>query len=106
MAQRGGKESTDDTQGIVEKAYVLVIYTGGTIGMMESPDGKKKHSLSLVPAMGLSIQFCYANKQLGCCVSGVNLGGGAQNLEMGRAMMVIILVAGASIEYLLQNYSC
>ena len=34
-------ESPDDLQGIVEKKYVLVIYTGGTIGMKESPDGKQ-----------------------------------------------------------------
>ena len=34
---RGNKENSgaDDSQ----KVYVLVIYTGGTIGMKESPDG-------------------------------------------------------------------
>ncbi len=30
-----------DSQYTTEKVYVLVIYTGGTIGMKESPDGKR-----------------------------------------------------------------
>ena len=29
-----------------EKVYVLVLYTGGTIGMKETSDGKKVNSLS------------------------------------------------------------
>ena len=29
-----------DSEFTTEKAYVLVIYTGGTIGMKETPDGK------------------------------------------------------------------
>ena len=29
-----------------EKVYVLVLYTGGTIGMKETYDGKKVNSLS------------------------------------------------------------
>ncbi len=29
-----------DSEYTDEKVYVLVIYTGGTIGMKESPDGK------------------------------------------------------------------
>ncbi len=43
MEQKEVKSSIDcpdDSQGIIEKEYVLVIYTGGTIGMKESPDGK------------------------------------------------------------------
>ena len=33
-------EATDDSQLVTEKVYVLVIYTGGTIGMKETPEGQ------------------------------------------------------------------
>ena len=33
-----GVDSTD-SQTVTEKVYVLVLHTGGTIGMKESPDG-------------------------------------------------------------------
>lgn len=33
-------EDSDDSQHASMKVYVLVIYTGGTIGMKESPNGK------------------------------------------------------------------
>ena len=39
-----GVESTD-SQTVTEKVYVLVLYTGGTIGMKESPDGTSSNCL-------------------------------------------------------------
>ena len=34
------QQSQDSQEFLTETVYVLVIYTGGTIGMKESPDGK------------------------------------------------------------------
>ena len=36
----GSQDSQLSQEFITETAYVLVIYTGGTIGMKESSDGK------------------------------------------------------------------